>query len=68
MRKSVGKKLNTMIIARALMAITLGVFWIMAGELTGYAVTGFVLGVLAAAVIFVWTYPGFIGTTDTRPK
>ena len=42
------------------MAVGLGGFWILAGVLTGYEATGFVLGVLGAAFIFIWTHPGFL--------
>lgn len=49
-----------MIIARTLLAVGLGGFWIMAGVLTGYEATGFVFGVFVAVFIFVWTYPGFV--------
>lgn len=49
-----------MIIARSLLALGLGGFWIIVGALTGYEVTGIVFGVLGAAFIFVWTHPGFV--------
>ncbi len=53
-----------MIIARMMLALGLGGFWIMAGQITGYEFTGFVLGVMGAAFIFAWTHPDFVQHDD----
>jgi hypothetical protein len=52
-----------MIIGRALMAIGLGLFWILAGQGAGYPATGFVFGIVGATFIWCWTYPWRNGPT-----
>lgn len=50
-----------MIIARSLLALGLGGFWILTINAAGYPATGAVVGILAALFIFVWSHPSRIG-------
>ena len=46
-----------MLLARALMAIGLGLFWILVGYSFGFPGLGVACGLLGAAFIWVWTHP-----------
>lgn len=50
-----------MILARSLLAVGLGGFWILIGSSVGYPTAGTVVGILAAFFIFVWSHPSRVG-------
>lgn len=49
-----------MLISRSLISGGLGGFWILVGHSLGYETAGMIIGLVAAAFLFVWTHPRWV--------